>query len=385
MPARSTEPPHAETFVHRQTLANVMRFSTLELAELEARIATAADRALALELDIFATLPSACSPSRSPLAARAPVSPSSITMPASPSSPIEQNYVRPKVDESLVFAIEEGRHPMVEQTLARGDGASFVGNDCRLGRRGEDAGTRILVVTGPNMAGKSTFLRQNALIVVLAQIGLLRSGHSRRISASSTGCSAASAPPTISPAAARPSWSRWSRPRRSSIRRRCAPSSSSTRSAAAPRPSTASPSPGRRSNICTRSTARRVLFATHYHELTALAERLPRAANVTVEVKEWRDEIVFLYRVVPGAADRSYGIHVAKLAGLPAPVLARASEVLSAAGKGRRQAEAVRSCRRPAAVQRRQGRAAPQAARGLAARGHGRRARARRHDPARGA
>jgi DNA mismatch repair protein MutS len=77
----------------------------------------------------------------------------------------------------------------------------------------------------------------------------------------------------------------------------------------------------------------RVLFATHYHELTALADKLPRAANATVEVKEWRDEIVFLYRVVRGAADRSYGIHVAKLAGLPAPVLARANEVLGALEK----------------------------------------------------
>ena len=80
----------------------------------------------------------------------------------------------------------------------------------------------------------------------------------------------------------------------------------------------------------------RVLFATHYHELTALADRLPRAANATVEVKEWHDEIVFLYRVVPGAADRSYGIHVAKLAGLPGAVLARANEVLTRAGEGRR-------------------------------------------------
>ena len=138
--------------------------------------------------------------------------------------------------------IEAGRHPVVEAALRRG-GEAFVANDCALsGDAGE--GGLIAVVTGPNMAGKSTYLRQNALIAMLAQMGSFVPA-ARRRSASSTGCSRASARPTISRAAARPSWSRWSRRRRSSIRRASARSSSSTRSAAAPRPSTASPSPGR--------------------------------------------------------------------------------------------------------------------------------------------
>ena len=160
----------------------------------------------------------------------------------------------PQVDDSLAFAIDGGRHPVVEQALAR-DGTPFVANDCDLSPPKETDAGRIWLVTGPNMAGKSTFLRQNALIAILAQMGSLRAGDVRRISASSTGCSRASAPPTIWRAAARPSWSRWWRPRRSSIRRARARWSSSTRSAAAPRPSTACRSPGRPSSICTTSTA----------------------------------------------------------------------------------------------------------------------------------
>ena len=164
-----SKPPHPETFVHRQTLANVMRFSTRELAELEARIVQAADRALALELEYFARLCDDVLAEQQALAAASAALAELDHYAGLAELAVEQSYVRPKIDNSLVFAVEEGRHPMVEQNLRRGDGASFVGNDCKLGD-GSDA-TRILVVTGPNMAGKSTFLRQNALIVVLAQSG----------------------------------------------------------------------------------------------------------------------------------------------------------------------------------------------------------------------
>ena len=168
------------------------------------------------------------------------------------------------------------------------------------------------------------------------------------MSASSTGCSRASAPPTIWRAAARPSWSRWSRPRRSSIRRARARWSSSTRSAAAPRPSTACRSPGRRVEHLHDINKCRALFATHFHELTALSARLNRLHNVTVRVKEWKGDVVFLHEVVPGAADRSYGIQVAKLAGLPASVIERAKLVLAKLEAGRpRRAERLRG---PAAV-----------------------------------
>ena len=165
-----TKPPLAETFLHRQTLANVMRFSTLELAELEARIVNAADRALQIELAIFSGLCERVLAAQGPLADASAALAELDHYAALAELAVEEAYTRPKIDTSLVFTIEDGRHPMVEQTLAKGDGASFVGNDLNLG--GEDGGsTRILLVTGPNMAGKSTFLRQNALIVVLAQIG----------------------------------------------------------------------------------------------------------------------------------------------------------------------------------------------------------------------
>jgi DNA mismatch repair protein MutS len=323
-----SKPPHVELFVHRQTLANVMRFSTLELGELEARITTAADRALALELDIFAKLTERVLAEQDSLAAASAGLAELDHHAGLAELAIEQNYVRPKVDESPVFTIVEGRHPMVEQTLTRGDGANFVGNDCSLGAEGKGSGTRILVVTGPNMAGKSTFLRQNALIVVLAQLGSFVPAKSAHIGIVDRLFSRVGAADDLARG-------------RSTFMVEMVETASILNQATM-RSFVVLDEIGRGTatfdglsiawatleylhevNRC------RVLFATHYHELTALADRLPRAANATVEVKEWRDEIVFLYRMVPGAADRSYGIHVAKLAGLPGAVLARANEVLT--------------------------------------------------------
>ena len=323
-----TKPPHVEMFVHRQTLANVMRFSTLELGELEARITTAAERALALELDIFSRLAERVLAEQSSLAAASAGLAVLDHHAGLAELAIEQSYVRPKVDESPVFAVVEGRHPMVEQTLARGDGANFVGNDCRLGAQDKGSGTRILVVTGPNMAGKSTFLRQNALIVVLAQVGSFVPAKAAHVGIVDRLFSRVGAADDLARG-------------RSTFMVEMV-ETAAILNQASERSFVVLDEIGRGTatfdglsiawatleylhevNRC------RVLFATHYHELTALADRLPRAANATVEVKEWRDEIVFLYRVVPGAADRSYGIHVAKLAGLPGAVLARANEVLT--------------------------------------------------------
>jgi DNA mismatch repair protein MutS len=326
-----TKPPHVELFIHRQTLANVMRFSTPELAELEARITQAADRALALELEIFADLAEEVLAEEGALSAASAALAELDHYAGLAELAVEQNYVRPKIDRSFVFDVEEGRHPMVEQTLRRSAGASFVGNNCRLG---EDGGgdTRILLVTGPNMAGKSTFLRQNALIVVLAQSGSFVPAKAAQIGIVDRLFSRVGAADDLARG-------------RSTFMVEMVETAAILNQA------------GDRSFVVLdeigRGTATfdglsiawaaleylhevnrsRVLFATHYHELTALAEKLDGAANATVEVKEWRDEIVFLYRVVMGAADRSYGIHVAKLAGLPPQVLARADEVLAALEK----------------------------------------------------
>ncbi len=326
-----TKSPHVELFIHRQTLANVVRFSTPELAELEARITQAADRALALELEIFAGLVQEVLSEEGALSAASAALAELDHYAGLAELAVDQNYARPKIDQSLVFAVEEGRHPMVEQTLRRGAGASFVGNDCSLGTS-DGTGTRLLLVTGPNMAGKSTFLRQNALIVVLAQSGSFVPAKAAHIGIVDRLFSRVGAADDLARG-------------RSTFMVEMVETASILNQAT------------KRSFVVLdeigRGTATfdglsiawaaleylhevnrcRVLFATHYHELTALADKLAAAANATVEVKEWRDEIVFLYRVVMGAADRSYGIHVAKLAGLPPPVLTRANEVLSALEK----------------------------------------------------
>ena len=322
-----SKPPHVELFIHRQTLANAVRFSTPELAELEARITQAADRALAIELDIFARLTEAVLGEERALAAASAALAELDHYAGLAELAVAENYVRPRIDASLVFAVAEGRHPMVEQNLRRSDGASFVGNDCALGD-----GTRVLVVTGPNMAGKSTFLRQNALIVVLAQSGAFVPARSAHIGVVDRLFSRVGAADDLARG-------------RSTFMVEMV-ETASILNQATERSFVVLDEIGRGTatfdglsiawatlEYLHEVNRSRVLFATHYHELTALAEKLESAANATVEVKEWRDEIVFLYRVIMGAADRSYGIHVAKLAGLPAPVLSRANEVLSALEK----------------------------------------------------
>jgi DNA mismatch repair protein MutS len=326
-----TKPPHVETFIHRQTMANAVRFSTPELAELEARFTSAADRALALEVELFGELINSVLGEEMALSAASAALAELDCAAGLAEHAVDENYVRPRVDGSLAFAIEGGRHPMVEQTLQRSEGWSFIGNDCALS--GDEDGTRVLVVTGPNMAGKSTFLRQNALIVVLAQAGMFVPAKAVHLGVVDRLFSRVGASDDLA-------------------RGRSTFMVEMVETAAILNQAT------ERSFVVLdeigRGTATfdglsiawaaleylhevnraRVLFATHYHELTALAEKLPGAANATVEVKDWHDEIVFLYRVVPGAADRSYGIHVAKLAGLPTPVLNRADAVLKELEKG---------------------------------------------------
>ena len=240
----------------------------------------------------------------------------------------------PKVDDSRAFAISRGRHPVVEAALARGACAAFVPNDCDL----SPAARRLWLVTGPNMAGKSTFLRQNALIAILAQMGSFVPADSAHIgivdrlfSRVGAGDDLAAGRSTfmvemVETAAIlnqatdeEPGHPRRDRPRHGDLRR-------------------ARHRLGDRRASCLKNKSR-ALFATHYHEMTALAERLPSLACVTMRVKEWNDTIVFLHEVVPGVADRSYGIHVAKLAGLPAAVVARARR--SAAARWRKAAKAT--------------------------------------------
>jgi DNA mismatch repair protein MutS len=329
-------------FIHRQTLAGQVRFTTAELGELEAKIASAADRALKLELEIFERLAAAVVEAGAAIKAAAEALALLDVTSALAGLAVERNYVRPGIDRSRDFVIEGGRHAVVEQALSD----PFVANDCDLSPlpppypppqagEGREGAGRIWLLTGPNMAGKSTFLRQNALIVVLAQMGGYVPARRAKIGIVDKLFSRVGAADDLARG-------------RSTFMVEMVETASILNQA------------GNRSLVILdeigRGTATfdglsiawasiehlhernrcRALFATHFHELTALAGKLDRLHNATVRVKEWQGEVVFLHEVVAGAADRSYGIQVAKLAGLPASVIERAKVVLAALEAGDR-------------------------------------------------
>jgi DNA mismatch repair protein MutS len=320
-------PPLNATFIHRQTLAGQVRFTTTELGALEAKIASAADRALAIELDIFEKLAAKVTAAAEPVKRCAEALSTLDVAAALAALAVERDYVRPEVDRSLDFRIEGGRHPVVEQALQK-DGGPFVANDCELSPpAGQNAG-RIYVVTGPNMAGKSTFLRQNALIAVLAQMGSFVPAKRARIGVVDRLFSRVGAADDLARG-------------RSTFMVEMV-ETAAILNQATERALVILDEIGRgtatfdglsiawaaiehlhESNRC------RALFATHFHELTALGQKLPRLHNATVRVKEWHGDVVFLHEVIAGAADRSYGIQVAKLAGLPPAVIERAKLVLA--------------------------------------------------------
>jgi DNA mismatch repair protein MutS len=319
--------PLNATFIHRQTLAGQVRFTTTELGELEAKIASAADRALGLELETFERLCTQVTAAADAIKAAAEALAMLDVAAALAELAVAQNYVRPEVDGSLDFVIEGGRHPVVEQALAI-DGGPFVANDCDLSPPPGEAAARISLLTGPNMAGKSTYLRQNALIAILAQMGSFVPARHAKIGVIDRLFSRVGAADDLARG-------------RSTFMVEMVETAAILNQA------------GERSLVILdeigRGTATfdglsiawatiehlhaqnrcRTLFATHFHELTALAASLPRLFNATVRVREWQGEVVFLHEVVPGAADRSYGIQVAKLAGLPAAVIERAKIVLA--------------------------------------------------------
>ncbi len=342
--------PHSALFRHRQSMASAVRFVTDELVELDGAIATAGVRAVALEQEVFNRLADDVARSERPLGELADALAELDVAAGLAEIAAEQSYVRPIVDESTAFEIHGGRHPVVEQALASARSGVFIENDCVLGRPepgrptgfDETADRRIWLVTGPNMAGKSTFLRQNALMVVLAQAGAFVPARSARIGLVDRLFSRVGASDDLA-------------------RGRSTFMVEMVETAAILNQATA------RSLVILdeigRGTATfdglsiawatveylhevcrcRALFATHYHEMTALAGKLADISNVTMEVREWQDEIVFLHKVKAGAADRSYGIQVAKLAGLPRPVIERAGEVLELLEKSETESRRVSS------------------------------------------
>jgi DNA mismatch repair protein MutS len=319
--------PLNATFIHRQTLAGQVRFTTTELAALEAKIASAADRALSMELEIFDRLASQVTAAAEPIKRAAEALAVLDVSAALAALAVERDYVRPEVGRSLDFVIEGGRHPVVEQALQK-DGGPFVANGCDLSPPAGESAGRIYVVTGPNMAGKSTFLRQNALIAVMAQMGSFVPAKRARIGVVDHLFSRVGAADDLARG-------------RSTFMVEMVETAAILNQA------------GERALVILdeigRGTATfdglsiawaaiehlheqnrcRALFATHFHELTALSGKLARLHNATVRVKEWHGDVVFLHEVVAGAADRSYGIQVAKLAGLPNAVIERAKLVLA--------------------------------------------------------
>ena len=324
---RLLEEPHRQTFIHRQTLANAMRFTTAELAELEGRIARAHEAALELELKIFARLRTHVLERTDPLRQLADALAELDVTAALAHLAATRNYARPEIDNSLAFTISGGRHPVVED-MVQAEGQSFVANDADLSGSDAIGGGRLWLVTGPNMGGKSTFLRQNALIAILAQMGCFVPASSAHIGVVDRVFSRVGASDDIAhgrstfmvemveTAAILNRATRRSLVILDEIGRGTATFDGLSIAWAAV-------------EALHETTGCRALFATHFHELTSLQKTLSRVSNVTMKVREWEGEVVFLHEVGSGAADRSYGIQVARLAGLPEPVLARARQVLS--------------------------------------------------------
>jgi DNA mismatch repair protein MutS len=319
--------PLASRFIHRQTLASAVRFTTTELAALEAKISGAGDRALVLELEVFASVVAAVIAVTDKIRAIAEAL-AVIDVAAALAVLAEaENYARPIVDNSLAFRIDDGRHPVVEQALRERNAGAFVVNAADLGPSEAETAGRIWLVTGPNMAGKSTFLRQNALIAILAQIGSYVPAKAAHIGIVDRLFSRVGAADDLARG-------------RSTFMVEMV-ETAAILNQAGPHALVILDEIGRGTatfdglsiawaaiehlHEVNRS---RALFATHYHELTALSARLSRLDNVTVRVTEWKGDVIFLHEIVPGSADRSYGIQVARLAGLPHSVVERAREVL---------------------------------------------------------
>ncbi len=320
-----------DLFRHRQTIGSAVRFTTDELASLASRIAQAAEQALAQERSLFDDMQQEALAAAAPLGRIADALARLDVASALAELALRGRYARPVVDDSLTFQITRGRHPVVEAALTAQNATAFIPNNCDLSA---EAMGRLWLVTGPNMAGKSTFLRQNALIAIMAQSGSFVPAEHAHIGIVDRLFSRVGAADDLASG-------------RSTFMVEMVETAAILNQATA-RSLVILDEIGRgtatfdglaiawaTAEHLHESNKSRALFATHYHEMTALAERLPALACVTMRVSEWNDTIVFLHEVSAGTADRSYGIHVAKLAGLPGAVIGRAEGVLKALEEGR--------------------------------------------------
>jgi DNA mismatch repair protein MutS len=308
-----------DTWTRRQTVRNAERYITPELKQFETDALSARDRAIALEQQLFERirqelLPHA--PAYQDLAAgvaRVDVLGSMAAL------ALERRYCRPEIVEERVLEIVDGRHPVLEQQL----GSEFVANDCRFG-----VDDSLALITGPNMAGKSTYIRQVALIVLLGQMGSYVPARSARIGAIDRLFTRVGASDELHGG-------------RSTFMVEMTETANILNNASEQslvildeigRGTSTLDGLSLAWSIAEHIASEircRTLFATHYHELTDLAQRFRGVRNFNVAVREWEDQVIFLHRIVEGGTDRSYGIHVARLAGVPKPVLERARQLLS--------------------------------------------------------
>ena len=326
-------PPLSETFIHRQTTANQVRFTTLPLSEIETRILNAGNHSVEIEKRHYDAFRAAVLQESGPISGAARALAEIDLAAALADLAAAEDWVEPEVDASHAFVVQGGRHPVVERALRRQGAGPFVANDCALT---EETTPAIWLLTGPNMAGKSTFLRQNALIALLAQAGSFVPARQAHIGVVSQLFSRVGASDDLARG-------------RSTFMVEMV-ETAAILNQADDRALVILDEIGRGTatydglsiawatlehlhgaNRC------RALFATHYHEMTNLASKLDGVENATVAVKEWEGDLVFLHEVRKGAADRSYGVQVARLAGLPPAVIDRARSVLEALESGERE------------------------------------------------
>ena len=309
-------------FIHRQSVLNASRFTTVELSELENKIRSASDRVLALEQEIFSNLVNDVKILSDDISLTAKALAELDVGAGLAELSVEKNYCRPIIDDSLIFDVEDGRHPVVEASIDKEHSGSFIGNSCKL-----DENSNLWLITGPNMAGKSTFLRQNAIIAIMAQMGCFVPCAKAHIGVINKIFSRVGASDDLAKG-------------RSTFMVEMVETAAILNQADA-RTFVILDEIGRGTatfdglsiawavvehlheiNKC------RALFATHYHELTSLTSKLNKMSLHCMKIKEFNEQVIFLHEVIDGAADRSYGIHVAKLAGLPTKAVKRAEQVL---------------------------------------------------------
>ena len=315
-------------YTRKQTIANGERFITPALKAMESKILGAQERAEKLEYELFLKVREEVLAQLRPIQQTAAAIAQLDVLGALAENARLQNWIRPQVGDEGILHIQAGRHPVLDQVLAANGGERFVPNDTQLGASAADApGVQLALITGPNMAGKSTYIRQVALLALLAHTGCFVPATRARIDLLDRIFTRIGASDDLSRG-------------QSTFMVEMSEAANILNNAT------------RRSLVILDEIGRgtstfdglslawsivehlhhqvgaKTLFATHYHELTELARKLPRVRNYNVAVREWNDQIVFLHQIVEGAADKSYGIQVARLAGVPKSVIDRAKEIL---------------------------------------------------------